>query len=185
MDAGCPKGPILGGFPAGNPAHEATASKLFLRGVSLCEYGSEGFRLRLRRLSEYGSVAHSEERPARETQAEQYSDTTLLLPTPNHRFWLVETHTKQDRQGAHNGIALRCFWLPAQGRADVSTLATFSNVDLGGGLHLRKGNCAFTKAASLLPHGDSVKTLAQGFFVDLFFAAAPLLNIFPIFRAQH
>ena len=41
------------------------------------EYGSEGFRVRLRRLSEYGSVACLFERPTRETQAEQYSDNAL------------------------------------------------------------------------------------------------------------
>ena len=45
----------------------------------MSKYGSdssEGFRVRLSRLSEYGSVAHLVERPKRETQAEQYSDTT-------------------------------------------------------------------------------------------------------------
>ena len=43
----------------------------------MSEYGSEGFRVRLRRLSEYASVAWLVERPTRETQAEQYSDTVL------------------------------------------------------------------------------------------------------------
>ena len=55
-----------------------TASKLFLRGIAWSEYGSEGFRSRLRRLSEYGSVAYLVERPTRETRAEQYSDTVLI-----------------------------------------------------------------------------------------------------------
>ena len=35
------------------------------------------FRGRLRRLSEYGSVAYLVERPTWETRAEQYSDTVL------------------------------------------------------------------------------------------------------------
>ena len=41
----------------------------------------EGFHVRLRRLSEYGSVACLVERPTRETQVEQYSDT-ILEETP-------------------------------------------------------------------------------------------------------
>ena len=41
----------------------------------MSEYGSEGFQVRLRRLSKYGSVAYLVERPTRETRAEQYSDT--------------------------------------------------------------------------------------------------------------
>ena len=57
------------------PGNKAIASKIFLMGISLSEYGSEGFRVRLRRLSEYGS--YLVERPTRETQAEQYSDTIL------------------------------------------------------------------------------------------------------------
>ena len=71
--------------PVDNPTNKAIASKLFLMGISLSEYGSEGFRVRLRRLSEYGSVAYLLERPTRETQAEQYSDT-ILLPERPHRF---------------------------------------------------------------------------------------------------
>ena len=51
--------------------------KGLLEGSSLSEYGLEGFQVRLRRLSEYGSVAYFVERPTRETQAEQYSDTVL------------------------------------------------------------------------------------------------------------
>ena len=43
----------------------------------MSKYGSEGFRVRLRRLSEYGSVACLVERPTRETRTEQYSDTVL------------------------------------------------------------------------------------------------------------
>ena len=41
----------------------------------MSEYGSEGLRVRLRGLSEHGSVAYFVERPTRETSAEQYSDT--------------------------------------------------------------------------------------------------------------
>ena len=70
---------IFGGFPVGSPTRKATSSKLFQRGISLSEYGSEGFRVRLRRLSEYGSVVYLVERPTRETQAEQYSDTGLIM----------------------------------------------------------------------------------------------------------
>ena len=68
---------IFGGFPVENPTNKATASKLFLRGISSSEYGSDGFRVRLRRLSEYGSVAYLVERPIWETRTEQYSDTVL------------------------------------------------------------------------------------------------------------
>ena len=44
----------------------------------MSEHGSEGFRVRLRRLSEYGSVACLVERPTQKTQAEQYLDTALI-----------------------------------------------------------------------------------------------------------
>ena len=71
------KVPIFGGFPIGNPTKKANRLKA-LQWMFLSEYGSEGLRVRLRRLSEYGSVAYLVERPARETQAEQYSDTVLL-----------------------------------------------------------------------------------------------------------
>ena len=72
------KVPIFGGFPVENPTKKANRLKALLRGISLSEYGWEGFRVRLRRLSEYGSVAYLVERPTRETRAEQYSDTVLL-----------------------------------------------------------------------------------------------------------
>ena len=49
------------------------------KGISLSEHGSEGFRVRLKRLSEYGSVAYLAERPTRERQAEQHSDTVLTV----------------------------------------------------------------------------------------------------------
>ena len=65
---------IFDGFPVENSTNKATAPKALLRRISLSEYGSEGFRVRLRRLSEYGSAAYLVERPTRETQAEQYSD---------------------------------------------------------------------------------------------------------------
>ena len=71
------KVPIFGGFPVENPTKEANRLKALLRGVPLSEYGLEGFRVRLRRLSRYGSVAYLVERPTRETLAEQYSDTVL------------------------------------------------------------------------------------------------------------
>ena len=69
------KVPIFGGFPVENPTKKANCLKALLRGVALSEYGSEGFRVWLRRLSKYCSVAYLVERPTRETQAEQYSDT--------------------------------------------------------------------------------------------------------------
>ena len=46
-------------------------------GISFVRVRFGGFRVRLRRLSEYGSVAGSVERQTWETQAEQYSDTVL------------------------------------------------------------------------------------------------------------
>ena len=49
---------IFGGFPVENPTKKATGFKGVLTAISLSEYGSEGFRVRLRRLSEYGSVAY-------------------------------------------------------------------------------------------------------------------------------
>ena len=57
-------------IPVENPTKKATDLQALLRGISLSEYGSEGFRVRLRRLSEYASVACLVERPPRETQAE-------------------------------------------------------------------------------------------------------------------
>ena len=51
--------------------------KALLKEVSLSEHGSEVFRVRFRRLSEYGPVAYLVERPTRETRTEQYSDTVL------------------------------------------------------------------------------------------------------------
>ena len=45
---------IFGGLPVENPTNKATGLKALLRATSLSEYGSEGFRVRLRRLSEYG-----------------------------------------------------------------------------------------------------------------------------------
>ena len=65
--------PVFGGFLLRNPINKASSSKLFFKGISLSEYGSEGFR-RLRRLSEYSSVVYLVETTTRETQAEQYSN---------------------------------------------------------------------------------------------------------------
>ena len=76
------KVPIFGGFPVENPTGKANRLKALLREMSLSEYGSERFRVRLRRLSEYGSVAYLVERPTRETRAEQYSDTALATFYP-------------------------------------------------------------------------------------------------------
>ena len=71
------KVPIFFGFPVESPTKKANHLKALLRGISLSGYGSERFQVRLRRLSEYGSVAYLVERPTRETRAEQYSDTVL------------------------------------------------------------------------------------------------------------
>ena len=68
---------IFGGFQVESPTNKATGLKALLTGISLSEYGSEGFRVRLTRLSEYGSGACLVEKPTRKTQAEQYSDTVL------------------------------------------------------------------------------------------------------------
>ena len=68
------KVPIFGGFQVENPTKKANRLEALLRRISLSEYGSEGFRVRLKRLSEYGSVAYFVER---QTRAEQYSDTVL------------------------------------------------------------------------------------------------------------
>ena len=43
----------------------------------MSKYGVEGFRVRLRTLSKYGSVTYLAKRPTRETHSEQYSDTVL------------------------------------------------------------------------------------------------------------
>ena len=65
-------------FPVENPTNTATASKLS-KGSFFVRVRFGGFRVRLRRLSEYGSVACLVERPTQETQAEQYSDTVAVL----------------------------------------------------------------------------------------------------------
>ena len=80
------KVPIFGGFPVENPTKKANRLKGLLRAIPLSEYGSEGFRVLLRGLSEYGSVACLLERPTRETRAEQYSDT-VLISEPFAREW--------------------------------------------------------------------------------------------------
>ena len=78
--------PIFGEFWLGNPTKKATASKLF-SWKSLCPSTVRmGFWVRSRRLSEYGSVAYLAERPTRETQAEQYSDTTLVFKCHKIQF---------------------------------------------------------------------------------------------------
>ena len=51
------KVPIFDGFPVEKRTNKATGLRALLTGISLSEYGSEGFRVRLTRLSEYGSVA--------------------------------------------------------------------------------------------------------------------------------
>ena len=65
-------------IPSWEPNSQGDRLKALLRGISLSEYGSEGFQVLSRRVSENGSVAYLVERPPQETQAQQYSDTTLL-----------------------------------------------------------------------------------------------------------
>ena len=72
------KVPIFSGFPVENPTKKANCLKAILRGIALSEYGSEGSRVRLRGLSEYGSVAYLVERPTWETRTEQYPATVLI-----------------------------------------------------------------------------------------------------------
>ena len=49
---------IFGGFAVESPTKKANRLKALLRGISLSEYGSEGFRVRLRGLSEYPDLIH-------------------------------------------------------------------------------------------------------------------------------
>ena len=58
------------------PPQSYSKGKFFVR----VRFG--GFRVRLRRLSEYGPVACLVERPTWETRAEQYSDTILWWTNP-------------------------------------------------------------------------------------------------------
>ena len=64
------KVPIFSGFPVENPTEKANRLKALLRRISLSECGSERFRVRLKRLCKFGSVAYLVERPKRETRAE-------------------------------------------------------------------------------------------------------------------
>ena len=98
---------IFGGFPVENPTNKATGLKALLMGISLSEYGSEGFRVRLTRLSEYGSVACLVERPTRETQAEQYSDTVLLMIIRIKNWALAKTKGKETPNGEERRLSLR------------------------------------------------------------------------------
>ena len=60
----------MGTQPTKQPPQSSSKGDLFVRPSTV--------RVRLRRLSEYGCVAYLVKRPTRETQAEQYSDTTLI-----------------------------------------------------------------------------------------------------------
>ena len=84
-------------IPTWEPNQQSNCLKALLMGISLSEYGSEGFRVRLTRLSEYISVAYLVERPTRETQAEQYSDTVPVFP---EKSWRI--HRK--RPFVHNSV---------------------------------------------------------------------------------
>ena len=89
---------IFGGFPVESPTKKANRLKALLRGISLSKYDSEGFRVRLRRVSEYGSVAYLVERPTRETQAEQSSDTVLVGPYPCPTTYQLSVILNRDLQ---------------------------------------------------------------------------------------
>ena len=62
----------------GEPNWEREGLKARPRGISLSEYGSEWFWVRLRGFSEYGSIAYLVERPTLETRAEHYHLGTNL-----------------------------------------------------------------------------------------------------------
>ena len=64
------KAPIFfGGIPSWKPNYSKQPPQMLLhKGITLSEYGSEGFRVRLRRLSEYGFLAYFVERPTWETR---------------------------------------------------------------------------------------------------------------------
>ena len=111
---------IFGGFQVENPTNKATGLKALLTGISLSEYGSEG-GVWLTRLSEYGSVACLVERPTRETQAEQHSDTVLIQfqgwPRHNHNHNLPKTfcigcHTKTAFDGTSDEKSLLFVFVP-------------------------------------------------------------------------
>ena len=79
--------PNLQWIPSWEPNQHSNLLKALLRGISVSEYSSEVFRVRLRRFSENGSVAYLVERPTRETRTKQYSDIVLhnlhhIHPTP-------------------------------------------------------------------------------------------------------
>ena len=85
---------IVGGFPVESPTKKANRLKALLRGISLSEYVSHWFRVRLRGLSECGSVAYLVERPTRETQAEECSDT--ILTTIPKGPWHAKKNTRSE-----------------------------------------------------------------------------------------
>ena len=75
----------------------------FERGISLSQSGSEGFRVRLSRLSEYSSVAYIVERPTLETQAEQYSDTVPFISSQSSKDCLEITVYRPSGVCQHSG----------------------------------------------------------------------------------
>ena len=76
---------IFGGFPLGYPTNKATASKL--RVSLLSEYGSQGFRVWLRRLSEYGSSAYLVERTTQETGRKAFGHHPIVH---HYNFLVIE-----------------------------------------------------------------------------------------------
>ena len=106
---------IFGGFPVESPTKKANRLKALLRGISLSGYGSERFQVRLRGLSEYGSVAYLFERPTRETQGEQYLDTALgkfhgPLQTPSEaRGTLEQNPAEASKSSSEKQLSLASF----------------------------------------------------------------------------
>ena len=71
------------------PDYQSNCLKALLSGISLSEYGAEGFRVRLRRLSEYGSVTYQVERLTRETRAaNRLGVWKCHTPSAGQNFWI-------------------------------------------------------------------------------------------------
>ena len=107
------------------------------KGISLCEYCSEGFRVLLRRLSEYGSDAYIVERPTQEAQAEQYSDTVLFL----RKYAKFPPNFPQDLLAKNQKVAPKSFCRHT-GRKGCDANDS-QKLQMSGCLsHLRKAQCS-------------------------------------------
>ena len=123
--------------PIENPTKKANRPKALLSGLSLSEYGSEGSRVLLRGLSEYGSVAYLVERPTWDTRTEQYSDTVLFCTffrSPKRTHKAKESHEQHQRILSVSRWApfvahiLRVFRL-VRNPVDVDRLGEFTEIE--------------------------------------------------------